>query len=491
MALVCGLVRDRGVPLVAGALEAIARACSPRIEQHGDDVVIFDASGLERVLGSPTEIAGAIVRLATDRKCGVRVALAGSSTSAWLLAHAQLGVTVVESGGDADALAPLSLEWLTTLGGGTNPGLAPKIEGKGPRRVARARHYRMAPGPVTAAEPWAGPSIAVLRSWGLHTLGDLARLPRAEIRSRLGSLGVRMHEAACGEDAAPLVPAAEAQLFVEHVQLEWPIEGLEPLSFVLSRACESLSVMLEHADRGAVGVTTILRLVNRTAHVRTLRLPAPMRDARVLRTLILLDLESHPPGAGIDVVDLELEVAPGRIVTGALFAPPVPVPEDLATLVARLGALMGESRVGAPVAPDTHNERSVDMKPFSIGTKHWALGHSPLMPNAQCLMPTSKSRVPSAECRMPASAFHRFRFPVALSVVTEDGRPVMVRSAGRVLDGGRVRASAGPWRSSGAWWSLDRRGWDRDDWDVELPDGLYRISCDRSTGHWNLEGWHD
>ena len=49
-----------------------------------------------------------------------------------------------------------------------------------------------------------------------------------------------------------------------------------------------------------------------------------MRDAKVLRTLILLDLDAHPPGGdaesgsgfgcGIDVVEVDLDVTPGRIV---------------------------------------------------------------------------------------------------------------------------------------------------------------------------------
>ena len=95
--------------------------------------------------------------------------------------------------------------------------------------------------------------------------------------------------------------------------------------------------------------------MTRETHERVLHLPAPMRDARVLRTLILLDLESHPPPAAIDIVELDLDVTPGRIVQGSLLAPSLPTPEELATLLARLTALMGESRVGAPQLLDTHD----------------------------------------------------------------------------------------------------------------------------------------
>jgi hypothetical protein len=53
--VICCLVADSETK--PGALAEIARACSPRVESHGDRVVVFDASGLERVIGPPRQIA--------------------------------------------------------------------------------------------------------------------------------------------------------------------------------------------------------------------------------------------------------------------------------------------------------------------------------------------------------------------------------------------------------------------------------------------------
>ena len=179
-----------------------------------------------------------------------------------------------------------------------------------------------------------------------------------------------------GEDASPLVPMEEPRPFVSRLELEWPIDGLEPLSFVLARQCDSLGSVLERADRGAVAVTTRLRLVTRTEHVRTLHLPSPIRDPRTLRTLVLLDLESHPPPAAIDVVTLELDVAPGLIVQGTLLTRARPSPDDLATLTSRLCALMGDTRVGAPALVETHDERQSTMGMF-LATRRKAEGQWP------------------------------------------------------------------------------------------------------------------
>ena len=93
---------------------------------------------------------------------------------------------------------------------------------------------------------------------------------------------------------------------------------------MLGRLCDVLSNALERADRGAVGIRTRLRLVIGRLHERTLQLPAAMRDPRVLRTLILLDLNRILPMPGIDVVEIALDVAPGRIVQGSLLSRSVP-----------------------------------------------------------------------------------------------------------------------------------------------------------------------
>ena len=138
-------------------------------------------------------------------------------------------------------------------------------------------------------------AVDTLRRWGLRTLGEFAALPPDEVAARLGHAGVEWQRVARGEDQRPLVPAVPEERFEQTLDLDWPIDGLEPLSFVLGRLMEPLSAHLERRDRGAAVLHVRLHLVTRVVHERSLQLPAPMRDARALRTLALLDLESHPP----------------------------------------------------------------------------------------------------------------------------------------------------------------------------------------------------
>jgi len=515
-------------------LETIARACSPRVEPHGQNAVIFDADGLSRVCGPPAAIASDVTALAASQSLTVRVALAATRTAAWILAHARSGTTVVVPGGERDALASLPVGWLGTVGGldqvrstkyevrkqsrrtasgvrrpeGESQPVPEPVFRRGTKHGERGRHhYRLAPAPAEAttgygvrleAEPHAVRSesyaerrtpyadvLSTLARWGLRTCGDLASLPRADIHARLGPAGMRLHQAACGEDVAPLTPIGEMVPFTDRMELEWPIDGLEPLSFVLSRQFDRLSTELERADRGAVTITTRLTLTTRDVHERVLNLPAPMREPRVLRTLVLLDLEAHPPSAGIDVVELVLGVTPGRIVQGSLLSRALPSPEDLATLVARLGALMGESRIGAPVLLDTYDARPVAMKPFSVD-RLTAYG----TPNPE---PRTANRTgnPEPGTRNRHCGFRRFPLPLSVRVTVERGAPAHVDSAARTLSGAVVQC-AGPWRTSGDWWVLDGGGWDRDGWDAQLRDGVVcRLTRDRVTGAWHIEGVFD
>jgi protein ImuB len=337
--------------------------------------------------------------------------------------------------------------------------------------------------------------IALLRRWGLKTLGDLAGLPSRPLSERLGQRGVMWQRLARGEDLQPLIAGAPDAPIEETLDLEWPVEGLEPLSFVLARMCEPLADRLAARDLAAVVLRLSCRLVSRETETRELQLPAPMRDPKVLRTLILLHLESHPLPGGVDRLTLGVEAAPARITQFSLLARARPVPEQMATLLARLSALLGERRVGAPALVDSHRPGAFAMTRFSGGLEH--AGGRPAEDG-------------EASSDPPRAVVRRFRVPVPARVIAKNGRPVRVSMERRDLEGGVVTAAAGPWRTSGEWWKVTEgtcperaarvegtcperaarvEGWSRDEWDVALSDGaLYRIYRDRTTDRWFVDG---
>lgn len=520
--------------LESGSAEAdlapLAREWSPRVETIRPGLVLLDASGLTRLFGSPAAWARRLAGAAGERGWTVRVAVAGSRIAAILLALGRRGVTVVESGGEAEALAPLSLTWLVWLeASGFERPVAPTpalpaarstsvepipdprtTRTLRPRRpVSSGRHYRLAPSPAETLPPVEPESVTTspssaerqaraarleaealletLQRWGLTTLGELAALAPADVASRLGDAGRRWHARARGQDAQPFADDREARSFQATLELEWPIEGLEPLSFVLARLLEPLCDDLLREERGAVQVHTRLDLVTRTSHARTLQLPAPMHDAKVLRTLILLDLEAHPPDAGIDRVTIHLEPAPGRRVQFALFRRPLPAADQVATLMARLNALMGEGRSGSPQLLETHRPGAFAMVPFAPRDGSTEAGRA----RRGRLAPAPMGAISEPRERgQPNATLRRLREPVAVQITLREGRPARLGTGTTGWDGGLIAASAGPWRTSGEWW---RDGhWQRDEWDVVLRDGpVYRLSRDHATDTWVIEGTWD
>src|SRR5207244_2642427 len=77
-------------------------------------------------------------------------------------------------------------------------------------------------------------------------------------------------------------------------------------------------------------------------------------EPRTWRTLLLLDLETHPPRDAIQAVTLRAEPTPARTVQFSLLDPAQPSPERLAETMARLHEGTAAGRGGAPVPPDTH-----------------------------------------------------------------------------------------------------------------------------------------
>jgi protein ImuB len=452
---------------------AVAREFSPRIEVCGGGrEIVLDLGGLERLFGDARTIAEELRRTAADRNLRVRVAIAGTRTAARLFVHHRAGITVINAGEEPAAVSPLPLALLAIVA---------NANGSNDPNDANDSNER----------------VRTLRRWGLRTLGELAALAPDEVAARLGQEGVAWQRLACGEDPHPLLPTLPEERFEQTLDLEWPIDGLEPLSFVLGRLLEPLSEHLERRDRGAAVLHVRLHLVTCTVHERSLQLPAPIRDARTLRTLALLDLESHPPSAAIDRVVVAVDPTPGRVVQFSLLTRPLPSPEQVSTLLARLSALMGEGRCGSPVVVDSWRPGEFGIKPFapvdgnaihpdetrSRGAAEKSIDLSGLRVSASPPPVTVNDAAP------PAIALRRFRFPIAARVRIEDDKPARVTTDRRGLAGGRVLTCAGPWRTSGAWWTDVAARWDRDEWDVTLnDDATYRIFRERDTNHWFMEG---
>ena len=421
-----GLHAPRPLP-EPGALLAIARSFTPRVEARSPTPVLLDLSGLGRLWPTPHELGRALVAAAAAKAIEAQAALAFSRGAALVVARGCPGLTVVPAGGEAKALAPLPLALLEL-----------------PEEQQQ-----------------------LLVRWGLRTIGDLARLPPAALAARLGPAGPRLVELARGEDAGVFQRAALPERFETTLELDWPVDGLEPLAFLLQRALEPLAEALAVRGAKAKGLAFELGLADGSVHARTLRPASPTGDARTWRTLVLLDLEAHPPRDAIARLTLRAEPTPARASQFSLLDPAQPAPEKLAETLARLHAWTEQGRSGSPRLVDTHRPGAFAVSTFAPG-------------------PLPRGRRPSAPCG-PRVALRAYRPPRLAHVLTKAGVPSFVAAPGLR---GAVTAAAGPWRVSGDWWD---ESFSREEWDIALatPTGAaaaFRLFRDRLRGEWFVEG---
>jgi protein ImuB len=435
-----------------GNLTALAFEFSPTVEQTtpelppGSNTVTLDASGLDRLFGLPQDVAAAIARRAwglTNPSQGVfcradgsvcpqgmSIALAANPDAAICAARGFPGVSIIPQGDEAKFLAPLPL----TL-------LAPSPE-----------------------------LLETLDRWGIRRFHELAALPPLGIAERLGPEGLRLRELARGEAERKLLPIADPLSFEDEIELDYPVELLEPLAFLMARLMNGLAIRLATRALATNELRVRLKLENRGTHERTLRLPVPSLDTKAFLKLLQLDLTAHPPPAPIVHVWMAMNPVKPQAAQTGLFIPLAPEPVKLELTLARIQAIVGEGRVGSPELIDTHRPDAFRMVPVGQAS-----------PPAQRRPGLAKARGVLRHCL----AFRMFRPPRLARVTLASGQPGSV-DAGAIR--GKVIDLAGPWRSSGDWWTPD--AWSRDTWDIALSDGaIYRLYC--CPKGWFVEGSYD
>jgi protein ImuB len=304
--------------------------------------------------------------------------------------------------------------------------------------------------------------LETLERWGIRRFHEMAALPPLGIAERLGPEGLRLRELARGEGDRKLRPLAEALHFEDAIELDYPVELLEPLAFLLARLINGLAMRL--ATRGLATDELRLRLKLETGgtHERCLRLPVPSVDTKAFLKLLQLDLEAHPPVGPIVHLWMGVNPVKPQAAQTGLFVPVAPEPVKLELTLARIQAFVGEGRVGTAELLDTHRPDAFRMLPW---------GRSQATPLRQA---------PSTRL-----ALRLFRPRRAARVAIAGSQPSFVMADGVR---GKVLELAGPWRTSGDWWTPDP--WHRDEWDIALSDGaLYRIYCEPAG--WFVEGSYD
>ena len=307
---------------------------------------------------------------------------------------------------------------------------------------------------------------AVLRRWGIKTLGQLAELPTDGLISRLGQAGRCLQQLARGEARHLLAPEEEAFFLSESFELDSPLDDLERLLFALSRLlADILRKAVEHAY-AIRSLTAIFALDHAQTHNVRIAPANPTQNGDALLRLLSLELEAHPPQSEVLAVRLDADPAQPQRAQGGLFQSQFPDPDKTDLLLARLRSIAGEQNVGSPQLANSHREDAFTIASFRPE------------PNEADMQPTTNMR-PALRILRPA---HSVRVWLA------NERPQLLSWRGSKL---RISDLAGPWHSSGSWW--DRKSFDCDFWDVLTtePPLMLRLQQDHASKTWKVVGLYD
>lgn len=518
------------------ALLDVACGFSPRVEDTAPGIVLLDLAGLERIFGLPAKIARDLARRCSEIGLEAQVAVAANPDAAVHAARGFSGVTVIPEGREAERLATLPVEVLAVT---PTQDLPPRTQGNLFQKNSVSSVSSVAT-PSAVANPSAAELLNTLESWGVRNLRALAALPEVAVTERLGQAGLQWQRMARGATTRTLKVIDPPARFEETCELEHPLESLEPLSFLLNRMLEQLCARLAARALATNEIRTTLtldrvedRVIGSSSHrvmtetraeaarsgisrppdqriagssdllarcpddpiTRCIRLPVPMLDAKVFLKLLQLDLQAHPPGAPVVKVSVETKAAEPRRSQDGLFEATAPQAETLEVTLARLGRVVADRKIGpsdhrvnktAPGAEDPMSRSSDDSIRERVGSAEVLDTHRPDAFRMQRFAAPSRSRNQEPEIgnQQSATALRIFRPPIPAQVTVRAGKPARVES--EVVTGEAVWA-AGPWKTSGEWWT--EQPWAREEWDVCVGSVCYRIY--REARAWFLEGTYD
>ncbi|HET9028793.1 MAG TPA: DNA polymerase Y family protein [Candidatus Aquilonibacter sp.] len=300
---------------------------------------------------------------------------------------------------------------------------------------------------------------------GVATLGELARLPHGPFVRRFGREAAVWHEWARGIDRTPFIPRSHAVTIEASMYGEGSAESEEAVVFairvLLSRICSDL----ERCGRRASALELEVELDNGRTQTMEILLAAATANDRDMLDVVRAKLEGvtfDAPLCGLRLRALRLEEG-GEML--ALVRNDDIDPQNVAVVLARLEALLGEPVRRARTRAAHPSEERFSYEPFTLGKLKTT--YSPLVVDDRH---DDRSVVPQM----------RLLDVVEVDVTVTRGEPA-------AINGERIVQCAGPWRIEEGWFGP---AISRDEYDVVLEDGSVRRIY-RQGSRWYVRGTYD
>lgn len=365
-------------------LITVARNFSYSIEMLQDGVV-FDVSGLERLIGKPRLIAEKILQQLHIQNIPGSIGVAETVDTASLLARQKKGLEHVIHLPDSFQKLPLrDLE----------------IEQD---------------------------TLNVFHDLGFRRVEDLLAVPRDELIKRYGSEFEKVVKTIEQHGERLLTPNVKENHVAWAYDLDFPVEDFEQLIFILNHGLDKIFAEVGHHGFSTEHLDITFRLQNKTGRDYEIKTSFPTLDKNFWLKLINLRISMDPPEAGIMAFRVTAYFTKPRPAQRGLYAVSRPEPESLLLTVGKLKKLVGEDNVGVPVIL---NQRIA--QPFALDAD---------------ALPKGKEKIEVHDTNS-VIAFSYFHPPISAEVLVRDKRLIFIRTrlfAGHVREYSGVWKSNSKW----------------------------------------------
>lgn len=376
-------------------LTAVAQEFSYLIETL-EDGVVFDVSGLDRLVGTAETIAKKIRASLHLHKISGSIAVAATIDSACLIARQNEGIDQKIHSTETFAELPLS------------------------------------------DLPVESDTLNALTDLGIHTVEKLLTIPRKELIARYGTAFQTIIDVAEQKRIKLIKPNVKETSVDWSYELDQPVQDFEQLIFVLNHGFEKLFSQISMRGLSTEHLDIKLGLKNKSDKNYEIKTAFPTLDRAFWLKIVNLRASLDPPQEHIIATAVTAHFTKPRPAQPGLYAISHPEPESLLLTANKLKKLVGERNVGLPVILD---QRVAE--PF-------ALDADALPKNIERLAPPSVA---------PKLAFVYYRPPLNAEVTYGNNTLTYIRTRffeGRIKEcSGVWKKSSTWWDKSWELWEWD------------------------------------
>jgi len=288
------------------ALLSIAYSFAYRVEMLTDGV-LFDVSGLEKLVGNTNAIARGILKKLQEHGISGNVGVAASIDAALVIARENTGLNHTAATDEKFHQLPLrNLE----------------IEGD---------------------------ALGVFESLGISHVEELQQVPVDELIARYGRDFRDVIDVINQSAKRQLTPNIKEKNVGWSYELDQPVDDFGQLIFILNRALDELLDDISTRAMSTEQIDIRFRLEKKAEKSYKIKTSFPTLDRSFWLKLINLRISVDPPPAEIVSINVIANFTKPRPTQAGLYAASRPQPESLLLTVGKIKKLIGDENVGVPV----------------------------------------------------------------------------------------------------------------------------------------------